>query len=104
MTKYAIVQSGSKQIRAEVGGTIIIDRFPGAAGDSLDFEVLLIADGDTVTVGAPIISGAKVSATVVEHFRGEKIRIFKYKPKERQRKQGGHRQDYTRVRVESIVG
>lgn len=102
MTKYAIVKSGSKQIRAEVGGTIVIDRFSGDAGDSLELEVMLVADGDNVTVGTPLISGTVVKATVVEHFRGEKIRIFKYKPKERQRKQGGHRQDYTRVRVESI--
>lgn len=102
MTKYAIVQSGSKQIRAEVGGTIVIDRFQGDAGDSLELNVLLLADGDTVTVGAPTIANLVVKATVVEHFRGEKIRIFKYKPKERQRKQGGHRQDYTRVRIESI--
>ncbi len=102
--KYAIVQSGSKQVRAEEGGTIVVDLMPKSAGDSVEFEPLLIADGKNVKVGTPTVSGAKVQTTVVEHFRGEKIRIFKYKPKERQRKQGGHRQDYTRLRVEKIIG
>jgi len=102
--KYAIVQSGSKQIRAEVGKFITVDLMPKSAGDSVEFEVLLVADGGNVKVGTPLVAGAKVTTTVVEHFRGEKIRIFKYKPKERERKQGGHRQDYTRLKVESILG
>ena len=102
--KYAIVQSGSKQIRAEEGRVIEVDRLTKNAGDSVELEVLLLADGEAVTVGTPTIAGAKVQATVVEHFRGEKIRIFKYKPKERQRKRGGHRQQYTRLKVEKIVG
>jgi large subunit ribosomal protein L21 len=102
--KYAILKSGSKQIRAEVGKLITVDRVPNAAGDSLEFEVLLMVEGGNVQVGTPTVAGAKVQASVVEHFRGEKIRIFKYKPKERQRKQGGHRQDYTRLKIETIVG
>lgn len=101
--KYAIVQSGSRQMRAEVGGTLEVDRLPKAAGDPVELDVLLLADGDNVTIGAPTVAGAKVQTTVVEHFRGEKIRIFKYKAKERQRKRGGHRQDYTRLKVETIV-
>jgi large subunit ribosomal protein L21 len=102
--KYAIVQSGSRQMRAEVGGTLEVDRLPKAAGDPVELDVLLLADGDKVQIGAPTVAGAKVQTTVVEHFRGEKIRIFKYKAKERQRKRGGHRQDYTRLKVEKIVG
>lgn len=102
--KYAIVQSGSKQIRAEVGKLITVDRLPKSAGDKIEFDVLLVADEGDVKVGTPTVTGAKVQATVVEHFRGEKIRIFKYKPKERQRKQGGHRQDYTRLKVDEILG
>ena len=101
--KYAIVRSGSKQIRAEEGKLIAVDLMPKTVGDSVEFDVLLLADGNEVKVGAPIVAGAKVQATVVEHFRGEKIRIFKYKPKERQRKQGGHRQNYTRLKVEKIM-
>ncbi len=102
--KYAIVQSGSRQLRAEVGRTLEVDRLPKAEGDPVELDVLLLADGDKVKIGAPTVAGAKVQATVVEHFRGEKIRIFKYKAKERQRKRGGHRQDYTRLKVETIVG
>lgn len=102
--KYAIVLSGSKQIRAEVGQLITVDRMANTAGDSVEMDVLLVADGGNVKVGTPTVSGAKVQAVVVEHFRGEKIRIFKYKAKERQRKQGGHRQDYTRLKVEKILG
>jgi large subunit ribosomal protein L21 len=102
--KYAIVQSGSKQIRAEVGQTIVVDLLPKSAGDNVELDVLLVADGKNVKVGSPTVAGAKVEASVVEHFRGEKIRIFKYKAKERQRKQGGHRQDYTRLKVEKIIG
>jgi large subunit ribosomal protein L21 len=102
--KYAIVQSGSKQLRAEEGGLLDVDLLPKAAGDSIELEVLLLADGEKVQVGAPTVAGARVQAVVVEHFRGEKIRIFKYKPKERQRKRGGHRQHYTRLKVEKIVG
>lgn len=102
--KYAIVRSGSKQIRAEEGRTIVVDLLPKTAGDNVDLDVLLMADGGNVKVGTPTVAGAKVQATVVEHFRGEKIRIFKYKAKERQRKRGGHRQGYTRLKVEKIVG
>lgn len=102
--KYAIVRSGSKQLRAEVGKLITVDLLPKTAGDSVELDVLLVADGDAVTVGAPLVSGFKVQATVVEHFRGEKIRVFKYKAKERQRKSRGHRQEYTRLKVEKIVG
>ena len=101
--KYAIVRSGSKQIRAEVGKLITVDLLPKNAGDNVELEVLLVADGDAVTVGAPVISGLTVQATVVEHFRGEKIRVFKYKAKERQRKSRGHRQDYTRLKIEKFL-
>ena len=102
--KYAIVKSGSKQIRAEVGKLLTVDLLAKSTGDSVEFDVLLVAEGSRVKVGTPLVAGAKVETTVVEHFRGEKIRIFKYKPKERQRKQGGHRQDYTRLKVEKITG
>lgn len=102
--KYAIVKSGSRQMRAEEGGSLVVDRLPNATGDSVELEVLLIADEDKVKVGTPTLDKAKVKATVVEHFRGEKILVFKYKPKERQRKRGGHRQNYTRLKVDKIVG
>lgn len=102
--KYAIVKRGAGQARAEEGQLLEVDLLPNNPGDSVELEALLVADGDTVKVGNPIVKGAKVKAVVVEHFRGEKIRVFKYKAKERERKQGGHRADYTRLKVEQIVG
>ncbi|MEK6574816.1 MAG: 50S ribosomal protein L21, partial [Chloroflexota bacterium] len=68
--KYAIVRSGSKQIRAEEGTTIVVDLMPKSAGDNVELDVLLVADGNNVKVGTPTVAGFKVQATVVEHFRG----------------------------------
>jgi large subunit ribosomal protein L21 len=101
--KYAIIRSGSKQLRAELGRLITVDLLSKNAGDNVELDVLLFADGDKVTVGTPTIDGLTVQATVVEHFRGEKIRVFKYKAKERQRKSRGHRQDYTRLKIEKFL-
>jgi large subunit ribosomal protein L21 len=102
--KYAIVEDGSKQYKAVIGGQIDVDRFPAEIGEQIDLEhVLLIADGEEVTVGAPTIAGAKVQATVVSHIKGPKVVIFKYKPKKRYRVKGGHRQQYTRVHIDAIM-
>lgn len=84
---------------------MIIERLPNQAVDSqveID-EVYLLADGDDIIVGQPTVPGAKVVATIVEEFRGPKIRIFKYKPKERYRRRQGHRQTYMRLRIDEIV-
>ena len=101
--KYAIIQSGSRQHRAVLGETIEVERLPVAVGDTVELEsVLLVADGDQVQIGAPNVAGVKVTATVLDQLRGPKIRIFKYKAKERYRRRAGHRQDYTRLKIESI--
>jgi large subunit ribosomal protein L21 len=101
--KYAIVEDGGKQYRAVEGGTIEVDRFDAEVGDQLDLErVLLIADGETVTVGGPLVAGAKVAATVVAQVAGPKVIVFKYKPKKRYRVKTGHRQKYTRLQIDSI--
>ena len=82
--KYAIVESGGKQYRAVEGGTIEVDRLPVEAGASVKLEqILLIADGDNVTVGTPIVKDFPVWTTVLEHFKGEKVTIFNYSPKKR---------------------
>jgi large subunit ribosomal protein L21 len=102
--KYAIVQSGGKQYRAVEGATLEIDRLTAEPNAHYQFdEVLLLADDGDVRIGSPTVSGAKVKAVVVEHIRGPKVRVFHYKSKMRYRKTQGHRQDYTRVRVEKIV-
>jgi large subunit ribosomal protein L21 len=102
--KYAIVEDGGKQFKAVEGATIDVDRFQSEVGDEIDLEhVLLVADGDEVAVGTPYVSGAKVQATVVSQIRGPKIVVFKYKPKKRYRVKTGHRQQYTRLRIDSIL-
>src|SRR5512137_71342 len=101
--KYAIVESGGKQFRAVEGGTIEVDRLPVAAGANVKLEqVLLLADGEQVIVGRPVVKDTPVWATVLEHFKGEKVTIFNYHPKKRVRIKTGHRQNYTRLRIEQI--
>jgi large subunit ribosomal protein L21 len=102
--KYAIVEDGGKQYKAVEGGTIEVDRFNAEVGDQLDLErVLLVADGENVQVGAPLVAGARVQATVVSHVKGPKLVVFRYKPKKRIRAKTGHRQKYTRLKIDSIV-
>ncbi len=102
--KYAIVQSGSHQLRAEEGNLIEVFRLDAEVGTAVDLPVVLMADGDDVKVGNPLVDGAKVKTTVVEHARGPKVRVFKYKPKKRYRKRQGHRQELTLLRVDQITG
>lgn len=102
--KYAIIEDGGKQYRAVEGSTIEVDRYDAEPGDQIDLDqVLLVADGDEVIVGAPVIEGAKIEATVLEQVKGPKVVVFKYKPKERYRVKKGHRQQYTRLKVDAIV-
>jgi large subunit ribosomal protein L21 len=102
--KYAIVEDGGKQYKAVEGTTIDVDRFSAESGEAVDLErVLLVADGETVAVGTPLVAGAKVQATVVSQVQGPKLVVFKYKPKKRYRVKKGHRQDYTRLHIDSIT-
>lgn len=101
--KYAIVESGGKQYKAVEGGFIEVDRLPVNAGESIELDkVLLVADGDQVTIGTPTVEGAKIKATVVNHVKGPKLIVFKYRPKKRYRVKTGHRQQYTRLQVVEI--
>jgi len=101
--KYAIVESGGKQYKAVEGETIEVDRLPVKAGEKVALErVLMLVDGEDFTVGTPTVDGVQVSTTVTEHFKGPKIIIFKYSPRKRYRVKAGHRQQYTRLMVESI--
>ena len=101
--KYAIVQSGGKQYRCEEGGAIEVDHLPVEAGATHEFtEVLLVANNGNVQVGAPTVTGASVTATVLEQIKGPKLTVFHYKAKERQRRKTGHRQQYTRLKIEKI--
>lgn len=102
--KYAIFEDGGKQYKAVEGSTIDVDRYQADVGDQIDLErVLLITDGEQTTVGTPYVKGAKVEATVVSQVKGKKIVVFKYKPRVRYRVKSGHRQKYTRLKIDSIV-
>ena len=101
--RFAIVESGGKQYRAIEGRTIEVDRLPVEAGNKFDIDrILLMADGDDVMVGTPIVSDMLVKVTVVDHVKGPKIDRFKYRPKKRIRVRGGHRQQYTRLLIDFI--
>ncbi len=102
--KYAIVEQGGKQYKAVPGSTIEVDRLPVEEGAAVELErVLLVADGEQILIGTPTVPGAKVKATVEAHFKGPKIIVFKYKPRKRYRRKKGHRQQYTRLRIDEIV-
>ena len=101
--KYAIIESGGKQYRAVEGDTIEVDLLNLAVNEQINLDkVLLLVDGDQIAVGAPSVNGARVNATVIEHIKGPKIVVFHYRPKKRYRVKTGHRQQYTRLKVDSI--
>ena len=101
--KYAIVEDGGKQFRAVIGESIEVDRYPLEVGQEIDMNrVLLIADGENVKVGTPFIEGAKIQGTVIAQVKGPKVVVFKYMAKERIRTKTGHRQKYTKVRIDAI--
>ena len=100
---YAIIQTGGKQYRVSEGDVLSIEKLPVAEGDEVVFDQVLtvVADGD-VKIGKPVLEGAKVTAKVVEHGKGKKILVFKYKAKSNYRKRQGHRQPYTKVEISKI--
>jgi large subunit ribosomal protein L21 len=102
--KYAIIESGGKQYKAVEGGTIEVDRLLVDVDKNVDLErVLLLVDDDKVNIGTPTVKGVKISTKVLSHDKGPKVIIFKYRPKKRIRVKTGHRQQYTQLKVESIV-
>ena len=101
--RYAIVESGGKQFRAVEGETIEVDRLPTEEGKEIGIDhVLFMADGADFLIGTPTLGNIEVKATVLDHFSGRKVTHFKYSPKKRIRVRGGHRQQYTRLRVDFI--
>ena len=101
---YAVVESGGRQYKAIEGQTIIVERLPHDAGEQIELErVLLVADGQDVKIGQPVVEGVKVKATVLGEMRGPKIRIYKMHPRKRYRRRKGHRQTYTRLQIDEIM-
>lgn len=100
---YAIVKAGGKQHRVKVGQRCKLEKIVGEPGDSIQLnEVLLVAAGEAVKLGTPHVSGSSVTAKILEHGRGEKIRIFKMRRRKGYRRTQGHRQDFTEVEIVNI--
>ncbi|MBA3323418.1 MAG: 50S ribosomal protein L21 [Pyrinomonadaceae bacterium] len=100
---YAIIRSGGKQFRVEEGAIVRVPSLGQRAGEAVEFEALVLAGGDGGTkIGAPLIDGARVAGTVVEHGRGEKMIVFKKKRRKQYKRTQGHRQNYTAVKIDSI--
>ena len=100
---YAVIRTGGKQYRVSAGQSLRVEKLDAATGAEVVLsDVLLVGQGDDVTVGAPLVSGAAVKATVVSQGKGEKIRIFKMRRRKHYRKTQGHRQPYTEIRIDSI--
>ena len=100
---YAIFRTGGRQYRAEVGKIIDVERLPYEVNHNFTIsDVLLIGDNDNTVIGQPVVDGASVNLTVVDQFRGRKILVFKYRQRTKYRRMRGHRQYYTRLRVDAI--
>ncbi|MBX6352891.1 MAG: 50S ribosomal protein L21 [Thermoflavifilum sp.] len=100
---YAIIETGGKQYRVSQGDTIVVEKLPAEVGSTVTLDkVHLVHTGEKLQVGAPYVAGAKVVAKVVEHGRGKKIVVFKYKPKKNYHRKQGHRQPYTKLTIEAI--
>ena len=101
---YAIVETGGKQYKIQKGDTFCVEKLAAEAGDSVELTKVLALGGENgIIVGKPYVEGARVALKVVEHGKGKKILVFKYKPKKNYRKLRGHRQPYSRVSVDDIL-
>jgi len=101
---YAIIETGGKQLRVEPGRFYDVERLPVEPDETISLEqVLLVQDGGNVSIGQPLVEGATVEATVIQHLRGRKIVVYKMRPKKKTRKKQGHRQELTRLMVNSIT-
>ena len=100
---YAVIETGGKQYRVNQGDIIKVEKLTADVGEKVDFDrILLVGEGADVKVGSPIVDGASVSGTVVEHDRHRKIIVFKMKRRKNYRRKQGHRQDYTGVLVDNM--
>jgi large subunit ribosomal protein L21 len=101
---YAVIKTGGKQYRVAPGEKLKIEQIPADIGSEIVLDqILMVADGEAVTVGTPLIIGATVTATVVAHGRGDKVQIFKMRRRKHYQKHQGHRQNYTEIRIDGIA-
>ena len=101
---YALMEFKGKQYKAEKGAVLLTDKLDAEPGSVLDIDSVLLVSGDKVSVGAPYVEGARVQAVVESHKLGKKIIVFKYKPKKGYRRKMGHRQQYSVIKIQDIVG
>jgi large subunit ribosomal protein L21 len=100
---YAVVSTGGKQYRVQKGETLRIEKIPGEVGSKVTLDkVLMVADGENIRVGQPLLEKAAVQASIVEQDKAKKILVFKYKRRKRYRRKAGHRQPYTAIRIDGI--
>jgi large subunit ribosomal protein L21 len=100
---YAVIKTGGKQYRVASGEKLKIEQIPADIGSEVVLDqVLMVADGEAISVGTPLVNGATVTATVIAQGRGEKIRIFKMRRRKHYQKHQGHRQNYTQIHIDSI--
>ncbi len=99
---YAIIRTGGKQYNVSVGDEIEVEKLNAEVGDVVSFDVLMLVDDNGVKIGTPVLKGASANAKVIEHGKGKKVVVFKYKPKKNYRKKQGHRQPYTKVKVTAL--
>jgi len=102
---YAVIKTGGKQYKVTAGDKLKVEKLAGEVGSKVVLDkILMLADGDAITIGSPLVAGAKVSATVVSHGRGDKVMIFKFRRRKHYRKTQGHRQSYTEILIEDVNG
>ncbi|WP_058302205.1 50S ribosomal protein L21 [Gorillibacterium timonense] len=100
---YAIIETGGKQYKVQEGDVLFIEKLTAGEGESVTFDRVLAVSGEAgLTIGAPLVAGASVSAKVEKHGKGKKILVFKYKAKKNYRRKQGHRQPYTKVVIDKI--
>ena len=101
---YAVIKTGGKQYRVAPGESLKVETIVANVGDTVSFsEVLMVADGEAVTIGTPVVAGALVKAEVTAHGRGDKIRIIKHRRRKHYHKEQGHRQNFTAITIKEIV-
>ncbi len=101
---YAIIETGGKQYKLEVGQEVEVELLEANVGETIELDhVLVVADGEQVQMGKPVLEAARVAATVMAHGRGRKVLFFRYNPKKRFRVKKGHRQGFTRLRIDAIT-
>ena len=103
METYAVIETGGKQYRVQQGDQLDVELISNDSGESLEFDALAVSDGSSLEIGTPIVEGAKVTVSIVEQLRGKKIYSFKKKRRKGYRRKIGHRQELTKIQVETIT-